>query len=312
MRRFYKNSCLFATIFLVLLIFLDVMSMQDYWRMIFAKYTNSIDYIMGFPGTGEIKPYIEQVRHPDQTTKLIIGDSVCHQMFSGLQEYNSDFSIAGTNGAITMAGQYVLAKEYLDNHPDATDVFLLVLPQSLVRTFDTKNGYQYTVMPFVETDTINDLDNETVEIMQSVYGSFFMRPSVVDAIDRSAVNRKIYLNLLRRHTEGYIQEYEFEIADHYITKIYELCKEKNVNFYLLPCPVTEEKRDYVRGLLGDFQTSQICKINPEYMNEIYYYPADQSGDGSHFRGEYANQNEYNEKIRLMYGGMELYELIRLK
>lgn len=312
MRRFYKNSCMFVTIFLMILIFLDYMSMQDYWRNVFAKYTNSIDYIAGFPGTGEIKPYIEQVRHPDQTTKLIIGDSVCHQMFSGLQEYNSDFSIAGTNGAITMAGQYVLAKEYLDNHPDATDIFLLVLPQSLVRSFDTKNGYQYAVMPFIETDTLNDLDSETLDIMQSVYGAFFMRKPVVEAIDRSAVNRKVYLNLLRRHTEGYIQKYEFEIADHYITKIYELCKEKNVNFYLLSCPVTEEKKDYVNGLLADFKSSEISEINPKYMDGIYYYPAEQTGDGSHFRGEWANQEEYNKKIRVMFNNTKLSELLKFE
>ena len=300
MKKFYINLALLLAFLMILLCLLDYLSTLDHWRIVLARYTDSFEYIDGFPGTGEIKPYIDQVRSQDSTTKLIIGDSVCHQMFSGLQECNKDVSIAATNGAITMAGQYILVKEYLDNHTNVTDIFLMILPQSIERTYDTKWGYQYAVMPFVETDTIGDLDDDTIEMIRSVYGSFFLRPAVVEAVDRSGINRKMYLNIIKKYSSGHVLDNKFEIADRYVTKIDELCKENGVAFHLLPCPVTEEKKDYVAGLADEFALSKMRSINSEFMNEIYYYPAERSSDGSHFAGEYANQVCYNEIIRLMY------------
>lgn len=312
MKKFYLNAVLFFSLFLVTLMFFDYLSIAEKSRSIIAEWTNSTSFITGSVGPDEIKPYIIKAQTPDDSTKLIIGDSVCRQMFSGLQEYNSDFTIIGSNGAITMAGQYILAKEYLDSHSEVSDIFLIVLPESLGRTFDTKLGYQYVVMPFAETDTLKDLDRDTIEIMQSVYGNAFMNPQVVYAIDRSGVNRKLYLNLLEEYASGHVLKNHFELADQYVYKIYELCQERGVTFHMYPCPVSETKKEYVDNLTVEYESSKIFEINPYFLESVYYYPSEQSADGTHFSGDYANRECYNEKIRIMLEGEEILDMLKLE
>ncbi len=62
-----------------------------------------------------------------------------------------------------MSGQYILVEEFLKHHPQATDVYLSVIEDSLITDYETGYGYQYGVMPFAETDTLKLLDPETRE-----------------------------------------------------------------------------------------------------------------------------------------------------
>ena len=310
MKRFYVKGISFIMILFSVLVGFDLLSMHGSFRQLFSNWTDSASYLER--GPDEIKPYIVKAQFQDDSTKLIIGDSVCRQMFNGLQEYNSDFTIIGSNGAITMAGQYIMTKEYLDNHPNATDVFLIILPQSLGRTFDTKWGYQYAVMPFVETNTINDLDDSTLKIMDGTYGKVFLNKKVVNALYLSAVNRKIYLNYISNRTDGYILSNHFELSDQYVVKMAELCESKGVDFYMYPCPVCEIKKESVDSIKDEFMESQTYNINPQFISMIQYYPTGQATDGTHFSGDYANQDVLNEKIKQLYSSEVLLKYLKFE
>lgn len=305
MRTFYKKIIFFVVIFGILCIIADGMSLYDPWRKVIAKYTDSEEFISVNVGPREIKPYIEKVQTKDHTTKLILGDSVCKQLFEGLQEENGDICIAGSNAALTLAGQYILLHEYVENHTEATDVYLVLLPGSLEASFNTTWGYQYSVMPFVETETISLLDANTLEAMEEVYGELFMKKAVVEWIDKSAINRKLYLNALASQKEGYHQEKRFEIAEQYIKKMYELCEEKGISLHLYPCPVSEKNIESTEDFKDAFKSTWLYQQFPDYTDHILYYPEEQSADGVHFAGEFATQECYNEKIKTILEGSEL-------
>lgn len=312
MKKFYLKAMLFSAVMLVVVGIFFYLSMVGKTRAMIADLTDSAGFIDSNFGSDEIEAHIAKVRTQDGTTKLIIGDSVCHQMFGGLQEYNDGFTIAGSNGAITMAGQYILAKEYLDNHPDATDIYLIVLPDSFERTFDTTWGYQYTAMPFVETGTLNELDEDTIQIMESVYGSFFMKPSIVHAVHLSGMSQKIYLNMLRKRTAGYMLNNFYELADRYVYKMDEMCRERGVAFHLYPCPVADTRMEEMRNLDSAYGEAIIYEINPDFYQSIYYFPAEEAEDGAHFSGDYANQEHFNETIKRMFEGEELVEMLNFE
>lgn len=309
MKKFYINVFSFLVLMVMLLAGFDYLSMRDDTRMLIAEWTDSTAFVSENNVTDEIKNYIYKAQTEDGTTKLIVGDSVCRQLFAGLQEANEDFTIIGSNGAITVAGQYILMKEYLEHHPEATDVFLIILPESLERTYDTTWGYQYGVMPFVETNTLRWLDENTLNIISSTYGEFFLNPQVVNRIRLSGINKKIYLNLLRKRSAGYRLTDYFELANQYICKMDELCKERNVNFHLYPCPVSESKKEDMEELIPQFMESEIYPINPSFFEQIYYFPAEQAADGAHFSGDYANQECYNDIISVAFDGDELLEML---
>lgn len=312
MKRFYINVASFLVLLVLALTGFDYLSMQEDTGILIAEWTDSTAFISENDVTDEIKNYIYKAQEEDGTTRLIIGDSVCRQLFVGLQEMNKDFTIIGSNGAITVAGQYILMKEYLDHHPEATDVFLILLPESLERTYDTTWGYQYGVMPFVETNTLRWLDQNTLDIISSTYGEFFLKPEIVNGIRSSGVNKKLYLNFLRKRSAGYRLTDYFELADQYICKMDELCKEKNVNFHLYPCPVSEIKKKDIENLVPLFMESGIYPINPSFLERIYYFPAEQAADGAHFSGEYANQECYNDIISIAFAEYELSEQLRFE
>lgn len=311
MRPFYKKFILFALLLILFWLGLDYLSMNDPWRMVFARLTNSDELISLNAGTDEIIPYINKVRSQDNTTVLILGDSVCHQMFQGLQEYNENICIAGSNAAISMTGQYILAEEYIKNHPDATGIYLFILPTSLCNTFDTQWGYQYTVMPFVATDTLKLLDQDTINIMETVYGSCFLNPQMVQLIDKSAVNRKLYLNLLQKYRTGYTPKTTFEIADQYIRKIYELCQKNNIEFHMCSCPVSDSQFQYVEDLKASYSTTWMATCFPDYFNTILTFPDEQTQDGIHFAGEYETQEHYNDKISKILANSGLSDVLTM-
>lgn len=86
MKAFYRKVVIFIMLFSLICVGVEYMSIKEPGRTFIARITDSEKYIGG-NGPDEIKPYIEQVRTEDNTTKLIIGDSVCHQMFKGLKDY---------------------------------------------------------------------------------------------------------------------------------------------------------------------------------------------------------------------------------
>lgn len=307
MRKFYSKITIFLLLLALFLGTVDYISMVDPWRKVLAKYTDSEEFISVNVGVAEIKPYIEKVQTKDDTTILIIGDSVCKQMFDGLQQYNEDMCITGSNAAIAMTGQYILARKYIENHPGVTDVYMFLLPGSLRATFDTQWGYQYTVMPFVETDTLKLLDNNTIEAMESVYSEFFMRPLVVEWIDKSAINRKLYLNMLDDTKEGYQQKTSYEIAEQYIKKIYDLCQENDIELHLYPCPVVESQRTSIENMKEEYTKTWLYTKFPDYLDKVLFYPDEQARDGVHFGGDYASQKYYNEKIKIIFEGAQLLE-----
>lgn len=309
MKTFLKKLSIFILLFITLCISLDYLSMTDAWRLGFARLTDSQEFISLNVGTDEIVPYINKVQTPNNTTTLIIGDSVCCQLFEGLQQYNEDICIAGSNAAIAMTGQYILAAEYIKNHPNATDIYLFVLPTSLCSTFDTHWGYQYTVMPFIQTGTLHLLEENTIAAMEATYGKLFLKPQIVDMIDRSAVNRKIYLNMIENYRTGYEPKTTFEIADQYIRKIYDLCEANNITLHLYACPVSDSRYDAAQELAADYNGTWLQTQFPDYFANLTTFPDEQTKDGIHFAGEYETQENFNEQIRTILAGTELLQVL---
>lgn len=313
MKYFIKKLVIFVSILVLISFGAVYLSHLDSWRDYFARITDSSGYLDAFVnGSDEIKPYILKVQEQDSTEVLILGDSICHQMFEDIKELNQGITIAASNAAITMAGQYILAKEYLENHANAKEIYLVVHPTSLKRTFDTSYGYQYIIMPFSETGTLDALEEETIGICEEVYGKLFLNPKVVYMINKSGMNRKLYLNMLQKYGTSYEETEKFEIANQYISKIYEMCEEQDVEFYLLSTPVSEDLISTCEELEKEYEGTWLEEKYPDYFRNINYFPKEQAADLFHFSGEYEEQEYLNEKIVQTFKETTLLEKIILE
>lgn len=318
MKKFWIKAVLFVFGLSILLLLLDLLSARnDDFSAFFGKITNSSDYsrYTGNTGTTEILPCIAKAQWEDGCNKLIIGDSVCYLLYNDLQNVNQDYSIIGTNRAVTMTGQYILAEQFLENHPQATDIYLILILPSFDSYFDQIYGYQYAVMPFVKTDTFALLEDSTIKQAEDTYGEWFISKRAVELIDASCVNRKLYMNAMSKFGKN-PQTGGDKVSDQtvlYLNKLANLCEEKKVTLHILPGPLidTEERHAQEARQRQEFKDHGLYPLLEEYFNELSYYPPEQFRDDQiHLGGDYANQTEYNKKImELQQKSGELSDLI---
>jgi hypothetical protein len=195
----------------------------------------------------------------------------------------------------------MLAMKWLDTHANAKEIYLFMHPTSLTRTYDTEWTYPYVVIPFGLYDLMGYLDYDTIKNMESVYGRLFMRKSVVELINDSPLNRKLYLNYIKKHREDYVQQYSFEISEEYIVKLKNECEKRNVKFYLMPTPSSDYQKATIDGMRDDYNKSSLAEIFPGYLSDIFYFSNEYSNDYQHLAPEYATREFMNEILQDAYG-----------
>ena len=260
-----------------------------------ARLTNSsVDRV----GSGEIEPRLNWVRESNNSTRLIVGDSVGNQIFIGLRGINEEYCIATSNQAVTMAGHYILISEYVKTHENVDDVYLIIIPQTLCSDINTRLTYQYFVMPFLGNDCQDYLSRDIGKKLEDKFGSFFLRKEIIRAIDLSCVNRKLYLNFISGKAETGEEKIISYTTYEYLVWIRELCMEEGINFYLLPAPVadTRENHSAIAMIEEEFEKLGLNKQFPGYFEQIQYYPAEQFRDGIHFGDQYTDRTYLNRMI----------------
>ncbi len=282
------------------LIIIEALSCNDDTKEAMARLTNSEDYLEQGSGAASILPIIGSAGMEDGKRVLVLGDSIAGQMFSGLAEDYPDIRIACANAAINISGQYMLASVFLDSHPEATDIWLYAHPLTLTRGYDLELGYGYAVMPFAIDGSLGYLDDRTLDEMRSVYGRLAMNPDVASFIDASPLNRKLFLSYIRMHNEPYVQENDYEIASRCIIRLKELCESRGVTFHFYSSPSTEYYRDKIEETRSDYELSDMYALYPDYLDSIYYFPNEWSGDMTHFSTEYANREVYDRVMDEAY------------
>ncbi len=303
MKKFLGKCLLFIIIVLCACVGFIFLSAKEPTKAYITRWTNSQDY----SGESGMLPYFERAKAEDGTTRLLIGDSICRQLFLPQEAYNPDVSMLPANAALMITGQYLLAEKYLESHNDATDIYLVMHPLTLTRTWDREWSYRYAVMPAIETDTFQLLDENTVRDIQNTYGRLFTNKAMVQLIEESPMLRKLYLSYEYINGKEYVQNTPFEISDQYIRKLSELCDEKGVKFHLYSSPVAEYYREKMVELGEDYKDTWMYSRFPKYMDSLFFYPSEWAGDLSHFSGEYAEQDKLNEIIYSAYAGTELLQ-----
>lgn len=304
MAKLIRKSLLLCGILGVILLVFFVLSAKDSYREKVALWTMSGEYPAG---KGETESYIDHVQEQNSDTKLILGDSVCNQMFNHLQEYNDDYCIVGNNRGLTMVGQYLLLNEFLKAHKNVTDVYVIVGLDALESKIDITYGYQYVVVPFTRIGALNNLEKETIDEMSDLFGAWALQPKVAEIIGDSNPARKLYLNYLKeKYGEETPTHAEYgKLSDTtilYLTKMYEMCEAENIALHLLPDPLADnELRHEQKQLLqAEFERTGLDKYFPDYFSMIHFYPEKQFVDGVHFGDEYDTQEQFNEKIQEIY------------
>lgn len=253
-------------------------------------------------GSESIVPAIEKTKDCEKYSKIVLGDSVCNQLFNGLNQANDEYLFLGTNQAITISGQYVLARQFLENAYDAKDIYLVILPGGFASDCLSDMSYSYFVEPFGKSDCFGYLSNDTITKMNEYYGEFFTRKEVITFIDDSCINNKIYL--FYNQSRAKFQENSeliSEDTEFYLCDLYDMCDRQGVKLHILPSPLsdTDSNRNTFTLLKKEVDEKGLQVIFGDYFERVTFYPEGMFKDGVHFADDYMNDDCRKEIITNM-------------
>ncbi len=281
-KRFFLKGLGFVLLFFLLFAALCIASAFSPVREMVAQLTDTGDFLDQGP-SHEIVTKIEKVQGSSGATKLLIGDSVCNHMFAEYEGMNPDYIVAAGNRGVGMSGQYVLTRLFLDTHPGAEAVYLVITTNTLITGYETQFGYQYSVTPFLRTDTLGLMDEESLSDMRSVYGGFVTDKKAALLMEDSPVLKKLYLNLLNKYKPAGIKAEIPDTVVRNIIRIHDLCDERGAKLYLLPGPVADstERRELEKTLEEKYGETKLAEVYPDFYGNMLYYPAEYFSDGVH-------------------------------
>lgn len=269
-----------------------------------AFITNSEDYVRN-EEAAKAEAILATMDADNGYSKLLVGDSVSYFLFNRLQEYNQEYLLAGTSRPFTIAGQYVQIKEFLENHDNATDVYMFESKATWEAVVDPQGTYQNLVVPTIETGTFDNLNTTTQEEIKKTFSTVLLNKKVVHLYNYSNMNRKIVLNGVLLYHEKILGEdvsapYESTpnevspLAQYYLKSIIELCEDHNVELHILHDPLadTAEKRAEVEQERVMFAQCGYTEstLFEKYYNSVLYYPESYFFDGVHFNIDDELQN----------------------
>ena len=170
---------------------------------------------------------------------LILGDSVCQQLYPSQRSYPDAVSLS-CNQAVTMAGQYFLMRNYFESNADALpeQVVLVCTPQCLQNNLD-QFTFQYFLKPFLTREYM-PLFNETLKAR-------------LQQIPHYRTARLPFIRI-----SNYAFPYELEqdvpydlvspLSWSYLQEMTDLAASKGVSFTLICPPVRESLQEWVDSL----------------------------------------------------------------
>ena len=289
-----------AFVLAALVLFAGVLGLSAFapFSEIFAKLTDSTGYSAS--ASEEIGAHIANVQAEDGATAQILVDSVCWHVFDPFSLCNTAYRIDSSNRAVTLAGQYLLAKAFLDAHPGATDVYLILTPDSFAAGFDAGYGYQYAAAPFAAAGLLDGLDETTRAELNAAYGAPFLTKDFVRWADASPLVKKLYLNALEvlpdKESEGALPA----MAARNLENLAALCEERGAAFHLLCAPLadSEARRTSMAALEEAFRRAGLYdSYATSFTCTPWYDPALFGEDGVLFDNATADMDFYAQVIR---------------
>ena len=272
MRKFIRRIFLIAS--------LSVISVSAVYMLLF---TLSLPLT---PLAAEVFYVIEKAGHNSGKTAVILGDSVCNQLYSQRKD-SQQFSHLGCNQAITTAGTYILLSKYLANNPQTKEVYYIIRPQSLGNDMNLNYTYQYFVIPFVNDENMKLIDDETRQKLYDKFGKFFVENSYAKKfLHSNNLFMTQYINHVKAKTETRYFHRLSRTAIIYLPKIRELCRQYGARLTVLPLPLPDTEENYG---WDDFDADVIeygfNDVLGDFTKRIHYCPDEWYSDGSHFKPE---------------------------
>jgi len=227
----------------------------------------------------EIYCAIEKSQKKENAKKLLLGDSVGHQLYPCEKEFDNFVSLA-CNQAITMAGQFFLLKNYIETNVEdlPQEVILLITPFSLSNDVD-KHAYHYFLKPF---PPYKWSELYTKHLKQRIHSIPFYWSANLPFIQTSSYTPKIAV------PSPQVIESVSPLSFEYLLKMDSITKANNIGFHMVSTPIRDDRQNDIALFwesLPAVYISRLSELLQPYKESIMYLPSEWYSDHVHFVGE---------------------------
>lgn len=223
----------------------------------------------------EVFTAMQKVSQPHPAvTAIYLGDSVARQLFPSGSEPSPDTLYVPCNAAISLAGQYFLLEQALDNCPKTKKVFLFLVPNNWRMNLSSPFTNDYFCEFFNSPVQVSELWLEKHD--RGLLKNHVLRMLIPNILaTNSWLNRSSDPTALLKPLQPLPKSASRDrspvstLSLHYLARMRQLCRSKGVQLFILPCPCIEPEED-----------AALVKL---YDAPLRLYDKDLFQDGIHFK-----------------------------
>jgi len=248
------------------------------YNSLYAYYTRSYEFTVN--GT-EVYVSINKSNMRKKVKALIIGDSVGKQLYDN-DTYNGDIFSLASNRAMSIAGYYILLKNFINHNQGQLpqSVYLLLTPSSFLNNLDQIFTFHYFLKPFYKSQNQAYFTPVCIQQIKKVPLYFTSQlPFVVNTNWSPEYHAD-------KDTSYHIIS---PISHDYLIKISQLCDSNHIQLNILGTPV---KMVYKKQTLAyahyanEFKSCGLQNQLTSYFNHIQFMPDSVFFDDIHFKKEH--------------------------
>ena len=231
---------------------------------------------------------IHESKKQHKQKKLIIGDSVAHQLFPNTKKDSTFVSLA-CNQAIEIPGHYFLLNNYLKAGNQVDTVYLIFHPCNLKNNLDQIYTFHYFIKPFYTAE----------------YKPYFTKTlhEQVEKIPYYQMAKWLHIRTSNWAPDfkrtNFSSDFLSPLSIEYLNRMKLLADEYHFQLILLSPPISPAKKECIDSI-----DSSIITLNgfdnefKHYFESIIYVEEHCFFDGFHFKEEYIEQYErlFREKL----------------
>jgi hypothetical protein len=248
------------------------------FRSLYAYYTKSYEStVYG----SEIYVSVKKSKVKKKVKILIIGDSIGKQLYDN-DTYNNDIYSEACNQAISMAGYYILLKNFIENNKNELPgkVLLIITPETFTNNLDQVYSYHYFLKPFYKAEYkkyFTPVCYEQIRKIPFYYTS--QSPFILNTNWSPTYNTKKDTSF----------RFISPVSHDYLIKIKSLCVDNHIAFGIYGPPVKMANKNEIvqySKSVNEFEKSGLKNELTTYFKNIEFLPDSLFQDHIHFKKQY--------------------------
>ena len=235
----------------------------------------------------EIYHSIIKSKQKGKPKKILIGDSVCNQLFSNKTNTDTINSLA-CNQAISMVGHFILLNNYLNAGNQVDTVYMIFTPFSFLNNLDQVYTYQYFLKPFYNEEYMPLFTKiVNVQIHKIPYCFLSREPIILTSNWAPDFKSKDGINFT----------FLSPISVEYFAKIKELSDINKFKLILLPTPTKLSNKLFIEKINRNeiVKTGLVNQFN-DYFEKLIFINDTNFTDNVHLKNKTKYADYYKNKL----------------